>query len=241
MLPGYRPSPAATIEQGYSIDALDAEAKRGRGSSSRQLSSRLDYDMPLFRGPVSSPQGKQYSQRQQQHGHRFDYDREYEYSARHQGDLISAHPRFQQQHGHENSGDDSEMGLAGVTVGPQSNGWVSDEFGLPSKSLASEQQQEEKDNARRTPGCDTQEAPPGFSVAPQSNRWGPKPSSSAAASQQHNDGMRPPEFAANPSRGMGMAAVQSGRQQQRHEGPSLAARQRTQQHSQNGQGGKHRK
>ncbi len=132
------------------------------------------------------------------------------------------------------------MGPAGITVGPQSNGRVSDEFGLPSDALASRQQQEEKDNVMRSPGYDREEAPPGFSVAPQSNGWGPKPSSSAAASQQHNNGMRPPGFAATPNRGMGMAAVQSGRQQQ----PSPAAAQRTQQHSQNGhhgQGGKRRK
>ncbi len=60
---GYTPSPAATVEQSYSGGALDAKANRGRGSSSRQLSSRLDYDMPLFKGPVSSPQGEQCSQR----------------------------------------------------------------------------------------------------------------------------------------------------------------------------------
>ena len=225
---GYTPSPAATAEQSYSGGALDAEANRGRGSSSRQLSSRLDYDMPLFRGPVSSPQGKQCSQRQQQHGHRFDYDREYEYPARHRGDLIAAHPRVQQQHGHENFGDGSEMGPAGITVGPQSNGRVSDEFGLPSNGLASKQQQEERVNAMRPPGYDREEGPPGFAAAPQSNGWGPKPSSSAAASQQHNDGMRPPGFAANPNRGMGMAAVQSGRQQQSQSGY-------------HGQGGKRRK
>ena len=52
MLPGYTPSPAATVEQSYSGGALDAEAKRGRGSSRRQLSSSQDWDTPLFRGPL---------------------------------------------------------------------------------------------------------------------------------------------------------------------------------------------
>jgi len=94
---GYTPSPAATVEQSYSGGALDAEANRG----SRQLSSRQDWDTPLFKGPVCSPQGEQYSCRQQQHGHRLHYDREYEYPARHRGDLIPAHPRVQQQHRHE--------------------------------------------------------------------------------------------------------------------------------------------
>ena len=97
MKPGYIPSAAATVEQSYSGGALDAEANRG----SRQLSSRQDWDTPLFKGPVCSPQGEQYSCRQQQHGHRLHYDREYEYPARHRGDLIPAHPRVQQQHRHE--------------------------------------------------------------------------------------------------------------------------------------------
>ncbi len=228
MLPGYTPSPAATVEQSSSGEALDAEAKRGRGSSRRQLSSRLDYDMPLFRGPFSSRQGEQYSHGQQQHGRRFDYDHEYEYPARRQGDLIPAHPRVQQQHGHEDSGDGNRKGPAGITVGLQSNGQVSDEFELPSNSLASKQQQEERVNAMRSSGYDREEAPPGFPAGPQSNGWGPKPLSSAAASQQHNDGMRLPGFAANPNRGMGMAAVHLGRQQQSQSGY-------------HGQGGKRRK
>ena len=74
MCDGYSPSPAATMEQSCSDGARESEAIRGRGSSRRQLSSRLDRDMPLFTGPVTSWQGNQkqkqrYSHEQQQHGH----------------------------------------------------------------------------------------------------------------------------------------------------------------------------
>ena len=180
-------------------------------------------DMPLFRSPVSSPQGDQkrnYSQDdQQQHSHRFDYDHGFEYPARRRGDLNAAHPSCQQQH-------EYEMGPPGCTAGFQSNGRLSDELGLSSSPLAAEQQREEPDGGMR---------PPGFPAAPQRNGWGPEPLSSAAASEQHNDGMRPPGFPANPNTGMGMAAAQSGRQ--RHEEPSQAAAQRTQQQRQNGHHG----
>ncbi|KAL0054873.1 hypothetical protein WJX82_003597 [Trebouxia sp. C0006] len=91
--------PAAAIEQSCTGGAQESEANRGRGSDAPQLSSRRDWDMSLFRGPVSSPQGYQklrYSQ--QQHGHRVEYDGEYEYPARHPGDLTPACPRVQ-QHG----------------------------------------------------------------------------------------------------------------------------------------------
>ena len=93
--------PAATLEHSYSGGAQESEANRGGGSDSHQLSSRLVRDMPLFRGPVSSSQGDnhRFLHNQQQHGHRFDYDGEYEYPARRQGDLNPAHPRVQQQHG----------------------------------------------------------------------------------------------------------------------------------------------
>ena len=97
MWDGYSPSPAATMEQSYSDGAEDSEAIRGRGSSSRQLSSRLDRDMPLFTGPaLSSWQGKQkqrYSHGQQQHGQRFEYDHEYDYPARHRGRLDPSSPQ----------------------------------------------------------------------------------------------------------------------------------------------------
>ena len=199
------------MEQSCSDGARDSEAIRGRGSSSRRLSSRLDRDMPLFTGPVSSWQGKQkqrYSHGQQQHGHRFEYDHEYKYPARHRGDLNPAHPRVQQQHGPGTFGDDIEMGPPGFTPDPQSSGWVSGELRLPSSPLASDQQEEENDSEM---------APPGFPLAPQSNGWGPGPSSNAAASEPHDDGMRPPGFPAKPT--------------------SSAAARRTQQQRQNGQRG----
>ncbi len=82
-------------------------------------------------------------------------------------------------------------------------------------------------------GFDSEMGPSGFPASPQSNGWGPEPSSSAAASEQHDDGMRPPGFPATPNRSMGMAAAQSDRQQQPHEeqeeDPSTAA-QHMQQH-----------
>ncbi len=211
MCPNYSPSPAATMEQSYSDGARDSEAIRGRGSSSRQLSSRLERDMPLFTGPVSSWQGKQkhcYSHGQQQHGHRFEYDHEYEYPARHRGDLNPAHPSCQQQHGPGTFGDDSEMGPPGFTPGPQSSGGVSGEHGQSGTPLASQQQEEENDSEM---------GPPGFPVTPQSNGWGPGPSSNAAASEPHDDGTRPPGFPATPT--------------------SSAAARRTQQQRQNGQRG----
>ena len=91
--------PAAAVEQCCSDGAQESEANRGRGRDARQVSSRLDWDMSLFRGPVSSPQGNQkHRYSQQQHGHRFDYDGEYEYPARRPGDLTPACPRVQ-QHG----------------------------------------------------------------------------------------------------------------------------------------------
>ncbi len=190
--PTYLPSQAAATEQSYSGGAQGSEANRGSGSS--QLSSRLDWDMPLFRDPVISTQRHSYSHtaqgfgQQQQHD-RFGYDHDYEYPARHRGNLYPAHPSVQQQHGHETFGFGSEMG------------------------------------------------PPGFTAAPQSDGWGPEPSSSAAASPQHDDGMRPPGFSSTPNRSMGMVAAQSGRQQQRHEeqdDPSTAAAQHTQQQRQDG-------
>ncbi len=208
MWPDYSPSPAATVEQSYSDGAKESEANRGRGSSSRQLSSRLDRDTSLFTGPVSSWQGKQkhrYSHGQQQHGHRFEYDHEYEYPARHRGDLNPAHPSCQQQHGPGTFGDDSEMGPPGFTPGPQSSRWVSGEHRLSS----TEQQQQEEN--------DSEMAPPGFPVAPHSNGWGPGPSSNAAASDPHDNGTWPPGFPATPT--------------------SSAAARRTQQQRQNGQRG----
>ncbi|DBA83521.1 TPA: hypothetical protein ACH3X2_006445 [Trebouxia sp. C0005] len=36
----------------------------------------------------------------------------------------------------------------------------------------------------------------GFPAGPQSNRWGPEASISSAASELHDDGMRPPGFSA---------------------------------------------
>ncbi|DBA79801.1 TPA: hypothetical protein ACH3X1_008462 [Trebouxia sp. C0004] len=90
----------------------------------------------------------------------------------------------------------------------------------------------------RPPGYDSEMGPPGGSAVPQSNGWRPEASSSAAASEQHDDGMRPPEFPANPKRSMGMAAAQSERQQQPHKEqnePSMAA-----QHMQQRQDGHHK-
>ena len=103
--------PAAAIEQSCTGGAQESEANRGRGSDAPQLSSRRDWDISLFRGPVSSPQGYQklrYSQ--QQHGHRVEYDGEYEYPARHPGDLTPACPRVQQ---HGTFGYDDSMILPG--------------------------------------------------------------------------------------------------------------------------------
>lgn len=208
MWDGYSPSPAATMEQSYSDGAEDSEAIRGRGSSSRQLSSRLDRDMPLFTGPaLSSWQGKQkqrYSHGQQQHGQRFEYDHEYDYPARHRGDLTPAHPRFQQQHGPGTVGDDSEMGPPGFIPGPQSSGWVSREHRLSSNPIASQQQQEDNDS---------EAAPPGFPLAPQSNGWSPRPSSNAAALEPHDNGTRPPGFPATPT---SSAAARRTQQQRRN-------------------------
>ncbi len=201
MWSGYSPSPAATMEQSYSDGAQESEANRGRGSSSRQL-SRLDRDMPLFTGPVSSWQGKQKhrsSHGQQQPRHRFEYDHEYEYPTRHRGDLNPAHPSCQQQHGPGTFEDDSEMGHPGFTPGPQSSGWVSGERRLSS----TEQQQEE--NGSKMP-------PPGFPVAPQSNGWGPRPSSNAAASELQDNGTRPPGFPAASTSSTAARRMQQQRQ-----------------------------
>ncbi len=232
--PTYLPSQAAATEQSYSGGAQGSEANRGSGSS--QLSSRLDWDMPLFRDPVISTQRHSYSHtaqgfgQQQQHD-RFGYDHDYEYPARHRGNLYPAHPSVQQQHGHETFGFGSEMGPPGFTAAPQSNRWGPDKSALSSRSPASEEQhhqREENDNGMR---------PSGFKAATQSDGWGPEPSSSAAASQQNDNGMRPPGFKATPNRSMGMAAAQSGRQQQRHEeqdDPSTVAAQHTQQQHQDG-------
>ncbi len=237
MWPGCSPSDAAAAEQSYSGGAQDSEGNRGSGSS--QLSGRLDRDMPLFRDPVSSSQGDQkhsYSHdlRQQQHDGRFDYDHDYEYPARRRGNLYTAHPSVQQQHGHETFGFDSEMGPPGFTAGPQSDEWGSDEPGLSSSPPASEQQQykqEENDNCMRPPGYDSEMGPPGFPVGPKAMGGTPVASSSAAAFEQHDDGMRPPGFPATPNRSMGMVAAQSERQQQPHEeqdDPSTAAAQHMQ-------------
>ena len=189
-------------------------------------------DIPLFRSPVSSPQGNRkqsYSQdNQQQHSHRFDYDHGYDYPARRRVDLNAAHPSCQQQHEY----DTFEVGPPGCTPGFQSNGRLSGGVGLSSSPLAAEQQREESDNGMR---------PPGFPAGPRRSGWGPKPSSSGAASEQHVDGMRPPGFPANPNRGMGMPATQSERQLQRHEEPFSSAPQRMQQQRQNGQRGKHKR
>ena len=47
-------------------------------------------------------------------------------------------------------------------------------------------------------GFDSEMGPPGFLAGPQSNGCGPEPSNNAAASEQHDDGMRPPGFPATP-------------------------------------------
>ncbi len=47
-----------------------------------------------------------------------------------------------------------------------------------------------------------------------SNGWDSEPSSSAAASEQHDDGMGPPGFPGNPNRSLGMAAAQYMQQYQ---------------------------
>ncbi|DBA79802.1 TPA: hypothetical protein ACH3X1_008463 [Trebouxia sp. C0004] len=146
-LSGYIPSDAGVSEQSKSGGAQDSEANRG--SKSRQLSGRLDWDMPFFTHPVSTSPGNQkhsYSHGLQQHDGSFSYDHDFEYPARRRGDLYPAHPSVQQQHGHETLGYDCEMGLPGFTAGPQSNGWVSDDLGLSISPLAAEQQRKEKDD-----------------------------------------------------------------------------------------------
>ncbi len=183
MWPGYSPSPAATVEQNYSDGAKESEANRGSGS--HQLSSRLDRDMRLFTGPVSSSQGDQkhsYSHVEHQHGHRFAYDRVYEYPARRRGDLNPAHPSVQQQHG--TFGYDDGMRPPGFPAAPKSNEWGPE----PSSSGAASEQH---DDGMRPPGFPANPNR-GMAAAQSGRQLQLEPSSSAAQrmQQQRQNGQR---------------------------------------------------
>ena len=146
-----------------------------------------------------------------------------------------------------NFGSDSEMGPLGSPAGPQSNEWgpgpssSEQEQDTPSNGWGSDPSSSEQGQGTPTRalyqeqgnfGSDSEMGPSGFTASPQRDGWDSEPSSSAAASEQHDDGMGLPGFPGNPNRrSMDMAAAQSDRQQQGHEeleeegDPSMAAQQ----------------